>query len=68
MELFQLRQLLLQGPDLSQLSLVLLLQHPDLDHVLAADVVVMGVDGRDAAGEVLMMVMVVRVRRAGAKR
>ena len=69
MQLFELRQLLLQSPDLSQLSLRLLLQDPDLDHVLAADVVVMvRVDWRDSAREVLMMVVVVRMGRAGAKR
>lgn len=69
MQLFKLRQLLLQSPDLSQLSLRLLLQDPDLDHVLAADVVVMvRVDWRDSAREVLMMVVVVRMGRAGAKR
>ena len=69
MQLFELRQLLLQCPDLSQLSLRLLLQDPDLDHVLAADVVVMvRVDWRDSAREVLMMVVVVRMGRAGAKR
>ena len=69
MQLFKLRQLLLQSPDLSKLSLRLLLQDPDLDHVLAADVVVMvRVDWRDSAREVLMMVVVVRMGRAGAKR
>ena len=69
MQLFKLRQLLLQSPDLSQLSLRLLLQDPDLDHVLAANVVVMvRVDWRDSAREVLMMVVVVRMGRAGAKR
>ena len=70
MQLFKLRQLLLKSPDLSELSLRLLLQDPDLDHVLAANVVVMvRVDWRDSAREVLMMmVVVVRMRRAGAKR
>ena len=69
MQLFKLRQLLFKSPDLSQLSFGLLFQNPDLDHVLAADVVVVvRVDWRDSAREVLMMVVVVRMGRAGAKR
>ena len=67
MQLFKLRQLLLKGPNLPQLSFILLLQDPNLDHVLATNVVVMMGRGDSSRQMLMMMVVVVRVRRTGTK-
>jgi len=64
MKLFQFCQLLFKRSNLSQLAFNLLLEYTDLDHVFAADVVVV-MNRSDPSRQVLMVV--VRVRGGGAK-